>query len=163
MKNDFNKSLELLENVADDLSHRLDELSSQIRTVEQKLSNLNANFPFQHPIVQEESLIIPVNEQHLSYPGIIMGSYTQVCWFLAWVEDEVSNKFRLFLISENRVSVNSDVDGNCTYRDFLVSTETTYKKPLIEAKLALRARFGNFLQDFIEVFSDHLIKQDLGF
>jgi hypothetical protein len=62
-------------------------------------------------------------------------------WFLAWDLDDNSQKFRLLLIGS--VSTGS-------------SAAEDIRKPLIEADLATRLRFSEYLSTFIRCFKKHL-------
>ncbi len=145
-----------LERGAKSLFESLDCLSHQIRSLEKKMSDIKAHFPFKKMVFEEiTSTYLKMEDRHTSCPGNPLGCTLKTFWYLAWQEDETSNKFRLFLISEKKEIVTSEVDAD-QYCESEISTELLSKKPLIETNLANRAKFGQYLGTFIDEFTQHI-------
>jgi hypothetical protein len=104
----------------------LDSKSKLIRDFELCMSGLKAHFPFRYPL--------PID-----FNG------GEEAWFLGWEQDDSSQKYRLFLISQQEDSFSGTV-------------ETLTKKPLIETTLDVRLRVSEHVVPFISAFKDYLKK-----
>jgi len=135
----------------------LDTISDHIRILEKKLSELKAHFPFRKIIFKEDSSVLKnLEERHkdYSFPGIILGYFTQIYWYLAWEQDENSNNFRLLLISEEKEFINFCEEE--VYVNNEINSKILSKKPIIETDLATRVKFGQYLKNFLDTFTEHL-------
>jgi hypothetical protein len=156
----FNDALLDLESQAMALFKLLDENSNIIREVERRLQELNVNFPFLFLIQEEqESLLKHPEERHklstyLEFKPVY--SYTtKILWYLSWDKDEVSQKYRLLLISKEKEIIWHKVSFGCLDpSDF--QTTTIFKKPLIETDRETRLRYSSELKPFIYAFSNFL-------
>jgi hypothetical protein len=135
----------------------LDSASNKIRELETSLRELKAHFPFRYKIFEEkESLPKPAEERHEAAFISVRAYHTQIFWYLAWEQEEVSKNYRLCLVSEEKEIVGYTVDDVERVYSAETSSKTVFKKPLLEADISTRLRYAKHLLPFLNAFKEHI-------
>lgn len=152
----FDSSLEELFCEADDLFKVLDNVSDTIRKLESSLSDLKANFSYALLVkTEKESREKKIEPRHIENCPYVANFYsTQDISYLTWEIDEKSNKYRFFLVKQEREWIYWEApEGG---RRILHQTQEFFKKPLIETSLETRLEYSEYLIPFINSFKNFL-------
>lgn len=129
-KDQVNLALEGLVGEAESLFRTIDVTSVQICTVEEKLNEIEAHFPFKY--------ILPDGK-----PSEGEACISKICWHLSWERDENSKNFRLFLISTEARFKRPFIETNLSMRfqfiGYLVAFISNFQVYLREYRLSIES------------------------
>ena len=152
-------ALQELVSEAEILFNLLDSTSASIRKFEKSLSDLKAYFSFRLCIKEEKTsrakTLTAEYKQSIDESVDAGHSFsTKIYWYLAWEADDTSKNFRLFLVTEEKVIINTGYEED--YYSYDLQTKVIFKRPLIETDIQTRLKYAEFLALFINAFRDNL-------
>lgn len=149
------KSLEFEASVCFDL---LDKTSAKIKRLENILGSFRFNFPFRYIVYKEkESGWRLLQDYHKIEFSDFHYFTTREIVCLAWEPVENNgNKYRLFLVIEEKEILLYDDGDGCSRREF--QSRDIYKKPFIEVDSQKRMKYAGFMDLFIKEFEENIKK-----